>query len=205
MNQQINDKLTKTFESLINTPSDINEHLLTLLNYSKECKHITELGVRWIVSTYSFILSNPNKLISIDIKHPVDWEEKVNVSERFNDIQEYAKLNNIDYSFILADTLQLEIEETDLLFIDTLHVYQQLKSELELHGNKSRKYIFFHDTTTYGFVDEIHGDLGSALKNNTSNKRGLMLAIREFLDANPHWKVDKVFENCNGLTILRRD
>jgi hypothetical protein len=34
------------------TPSDINEHIPTILKYGQECEHITEMGVRWVVSTW---------------------------------------------------------------------------------------------------------------------------------------------------------
>ena len=47
----------------------------------------------------------------------------------------------IDFLFTEADVLKIEIEETDLLFIDTYHAYQQIKGEFELHGNKAKKYI----------------------------------------------------------------
>jgi hypothetical protein len=80
-----------------------------------------------------------------------------------------------------------------------------LSEELKLHGNKAKKYIIFHDTTTYGFFDEIHEDLGSNLSKTVSIKRGLQIAISEFLATNSEWSIDKVFTNCNGLTILKRN
>ena len=85
-----------------------------------------------------------------------------------------------------ANTLDLEITPTDLLFIDTDHSYKQLSAELELHGNKSQKYIICHDTTTYG--DK------------------LVPAIFEFLNKNNgDWIMDKHFKHNNGLTILKRN
>ena len=50
----------------------------------------------------------------------------------------------IDFSFHVADTRKIEIEETDLLFIDTEHNYEQIQKELELHGNKARKFILVY-------------------------------------------------------------
>ena len=47
------------YNNLVNTPSDINEHLPTLRKYAEECDHITEMGVRWIVSTYAFLAAKP--------------------------------------------------------------------------------------------------------------------------------------------------
>jgi hypothetical protein len=63
----------KTLEEIYNEKcadihSDIFEHLPTLKRYAKECEHITEMGVRWVVSTYALMMGKPKKLISIDIK-----------------------------------------------------------------------------------------------------------------------------------------
>jgi GT2 family glycosyltransferase len=91
--------------------------------------------------------------------------------------------------------LKTEIEETDLLFIDTLHTYKQLSQELTLHGNKARKYILIHDTNTWGSKDEVETD---------SEKKGELIAIEDFLTQNPHWKIVERIEESNGLMILER-
>lgn len=195
-------KIEKTYNDLVNMRSDINEHLPTLKKYAMECDHVTEMGVRAIVSTYAFAVAKPKKLVCIDIIHPAndEWNSKYGSGERFDDIQQYCKENNVEYQFILGDTRKIEIEETDLLFIDTLHNYNQLKRELELNANKAKKYIIFHDTETYRFSNETN-DNGS---NLVDNKVGLWPAIEEFLAINPEWKIHEIFKNCNGLTVLKR-
>jgi hypothetical protein len=189
----INTKL----ENLINTPSDINEHLLTLLEYGKECEHITEMGVRWIVSTWAFLKSSPKKLISYDIQHPSKWQADLNnVYFTANDL-------DINYSFKLANVLDIDIEQTDLLFLDTWHAYKQLKVELDKHNNKVNKYIIMHDTSNYEFRDE-EGYEVLGFYSNTEEKKGLWPAIEEFLQNNPQWELHKRYTNNNGLTILKR-
>lgn len=173
-------------------PSDINEHLPTLKKYAEECEHITEMGVRWIVSTFAFMMGKPKTLISYD------YDDTPNISV----VYELAEMEGIDFRFEKADTRNLTIEETDFLFIDTLHHYDQLKIELELHANKSRKYIGFHDTTTFEFVGEIYTNDPNAA--NTEEGKGLWKAIEEFLEVNPQWEVYERFTNNNGLTILKR-
>ena len=168
--------------------SDIREHLFTLMAYGMECEHITEMGVRDVVSTWSFLSAKPKTLVCIDIEDcPV--EEALETSKEIG----------VDMTFIKADTIaeDFEIEETDFLFIDTLHTYAQLKEELKKHGNKARKYLGFHDTTTYGRVDQ---DGSSSLYHS-----GLIPAIMEFLEENPHWQICNIYENNNGLTLLRRN
>lgn len=176
--------LQQTYDELCARPSDINEHLPTLKKYAKECEHITEMGVRWVVSTYALLMGKPKKLISYDI-NPIDSVP----------IQQMVK-GDTDFEFRVANTLDLEIEETDFLFIDTLHNYNQLKGELELHGNKARKYIAFHDTTSFEWIGESY--------EGKVDEKGLWPAIEEFLEVNPHWEVHERFTNNNGLTILKR-
>ena len=88
--------------------------------------------------------------------------------------------------------MTVEIEPTDLLFIDTLHNYSQLKKELELHAGNVKKYIIFHDTVTYGFVGE------------SGDPKGIAFAINEFLNENPGWYVREQWMNNNGLLVVAR-
>jgi hypothetical protein len=178
--------LEKKYIELCNRKSDINEHLPTLKKYTEQCETIVEMGVRYIVSTYAFMMGMPKKITSIDIKHPKEYGGKI------DDVVTLAKENNIDFEFILGDTRIIEIEETDLLFIDTWHIYDQLKIELENHSNKVRKYIILHDTTLFEFNGEGFGYLG------------LWPAIEEFLKNNNKWIICERYVNNNGLTILKR-
>lgn len=177
-------QLQEIYERLCNQPSDINEHLPTLKKYAEECEHITEMGVRWIVSTYALLLGKPKTMISYDI-NGIDWKP----------IEEMVK-GDTNFKFEVANTLNLEIDETDLLFIDTLHNYTQLKGELQLHGNKARKYLVFHDTTSFEWIGESY--------EGKMDEKGLWYAIEEFLEANPHWEIHQRYTNNNGLTILKR-
>jgi hypothetical protein len=176
--------LEQLYNEKCSIPSDINEHLPTLKKYADECEHITEMGVRWVVSTYALLMGKPKKMISYDI-NGINWEF----------IREMVK-DDTDFTFQVANTLELEIEETDLLFIDTLHNYNQLKGELDIHGNKARKYLVFHDTTSFEWLGESYED--------KMGEKGIWYAIEEFLETNPHWVLHERFTNNNGLTILKR-
>lgn len=190
------EKINSIYEKQCETPSDINEHLPTLFRYAKECKHITEMGVRWVSSTWPLLLSEPKKMFSYDIvKHP-----------QIDDVLELTKVYEIDYKFIEADVLKVEIEETELLFIDTLHTYNQLTRELELHSNKCSKYIILHDTTYFGESDEIiYEHASNEIKNVETKKQGLWNAVLDFLDTKEGqvWEVQERYTNNNGLTILK--
>jgi hypothetical protein len=190
-------KIELIYEKHCKTPSDINEHLPTLLKYAKDCNHITEMGVRWVSSTWPFLLAKPKKMISYDIlKHP-----------QINQVLEITKEYGIDYGFFEEDVLKLEIEETELLFIDTLHTYNQLLCELDLHSEKCTKYIILHDTTFFGDVDEvIYEHASSEIKTKSKTKQGLWNAVVDFLETKKGkmWEIGERFTNNNGLTILKR-
>lgn len=180
------DTINQVYTHHCNRFSDIYEHLPTLKKYAEEVDTVVEMGVRWVVSTWAFLAAKPKNMISIDIDNP----SKYNIP--IEQLEALANESGIPYKFVQADTTKIEIEECDLLFIDTWHVYDQLKKELELHGNKAKKYLIFHDTTTFGESGETEGH------------KGLQPAIDEFLKDNAHWSVKEVFTNNNGLTILQR-
>lgn len=191
--------ITKLYNNSIENPMmfnsiDIFEHLKTLKQYGEECGHITEMGVRWGSSTLAFIMAEPDKLVSYDIQSTPEIQNILKESQQL-----------INHDFILADTLNIEIDNTELLFIDTLHTYNQLKKELELHSPKVSKYIILHDTTTFGRVNEvIYNHASSIIKNLEVNKTGLRTAMEDFLNENNDWEILMDKTNNNGLTILKR-
>jgi cephalosporin hydroxylase len=176
--------------------SDINQHIETLYDLGKECSHITEMGVRWVSSTWPFVYSKPDKMISYDIKKNPNIEKVISLCEEYS----------INYEFEEKDVLEVEIEPTELLFIDTLHTYNQLIKELELHSNKVSKYIVLHDTTHFGRIDEvIYSHASDIIKKSKTTKQGLMTAIEDFLltELGQSWEIFRIYTNNNGLTILK--
>ena len=178
----ISASLQKMFDYCVSTPIDIHEHMHTLRKYAQECDHITEFGTRFVISTYGFMAGKPAKLLTYDLTpHYNIWQAAA-----------IAKENNVEFAFMERDTTRVEIEPTDLLFIDTEHSYKQLSKELALHADKARKYMIFHDTVSYGYVNE-DGTAG-----------GLMPAIEEFLERDNTWRIKERFDNCNGLLVLEK-
>ncbi len=163
--------IEEKYIELYNTPSDINEHLPILKHYADQCNHVTEMGVRGAVSLYAFLSSRAKKVVAIDI------------------VEGYRPPEINKLQFICGDTTKIEIEQTDMLFIDTAHNYKQLSKELELHTGKVNKFIAFHDTETFG----INGDDGG---------KGLIYAIDELLYENKAWKILYVTHRNNGLMII---
>jgi len=196
------DLIEKYYQEKCVKQSDINEHLPVLRALAEECDHVTEMGVRDVVSTWAFISAQPKVLRSYDIVKSDNIEKAL----------ELAPQIGVDMKFTEADVLKIEIKPTELLFIDTLHTYSQLKKELELHASKVSKYIVFHDVVTYGHIPEpsqfnTHNGIvkqhDKILANYVENDLGIMPAIEEFIDEND-WKVKKFYTNNNGLLIIER-
>ena len=189
--------LEKKVAEITRKPSDINEHIPTLLRYATGCDHVVEMGVRWIVSTWAFLAAKPNKVTSYDLFHPSKY------GGNLDEVYDVAKEVNVEFSFFEANVLDVEIEECDLLFIDTWHCYNQLIRELRKHSSKAKKYIILHDTTKFGHVDEKnHRD--QVFEDALAKKQGLKPALNDFLAESDEWQIEKVYTNNNGLTILKR-
>lgn len=176
--------LEEEYQLACKCESDINEHLPKLREYAEKCHHITELGTRYGNSTIAFMSSCPRKFISYD----------VTPNDRIEYLQMVAKDANINFEFRNENVEQIEIEETDLLFIDTNHHAPQMSNELKLHAHKTRKYIIMHDVETFGY----------GLTGGQGGEPGLWYAINPFLESHPEWQIAEHFKNNNGLLILAR-
>lgn len=188
--------LEEKIKQITHQTSDINEHIPTLTKYGMECNHITEMGVRGILSTWAFVAAAPVTLRSYDIQHPSTFGGDI------SEVEDYCKKINVDFTFTLANVLHIDIEKTDLLFIDTWHAYKQLKAELNRHSNKVNKYIILHDTTSFENHDESSYESWGG--EWISEGIGLWKAVTEFISGDSEWEIAERFINNNGLTILKR-
>ena len=156
--------------------TDIIEHLRTLIILAGECNHITEMGVREGVSTFALIDGlKKGSLTSYDVVYPPPENLIVMYENAFD--------KGIRFRFILGDSTKIKMEETDLLFIDTLHTNKQLTKELKLHSDKVGRYIVLHDTE--------------------SCKKELWPVVQKLVKKGI-WKIKTHYKNNNGLTILER-
>lgn len=193
------------YNELCKTPSDINEHLPTLYRYASECTTVTECGVRAVVSSYAFANALRNKphsrLIQVDLK----WHNNI------GDFQKICAKEGVHTSFCGMSDLECPLQDTDLLFIDTWHVYGHLKRELAYWHSHVSKYIIMHDTE----IDAVQGEtIRNGWDYNKQSRetgipvheilKGLRPAIDEFLSSHPEWKLEAEYTNNNGLTVLKR-
>ena len=193
-----------------NESSDIMEHIMTLYKYAKECDSVFETGVRGCISSWAFLyglLDNNNN----ESKKRFFLNDIVNCD--INDLLEISKnFDNINVKYEWKNNLDIEFSENyDITFIDTWHIYGQLKRELEKFSKITNKYIIMHDTT----IDEIYGESirgGGNIQAESERSgipveeiaKGLGPAIFEFLRNHPEWYIKEKYTNNNGLTILAK-
>lgn len=170
------------YQRAARTPGDINEHVPTLFALAQQCPRVTEFGTRYGISTIAFAASRPRVLTCYDLERHPDVDG----------IEAAAKEAGVDFRFVQANVLHVDILPTDLLFVDTLHTGDQVEAELARHGDKASRFIAFHDTETFG----EHGELPGS--------PGLNGAIRAYFEARPEWRLKAHYPNNNGLTVYER-
>ena len=199
----------REYTILVSTPSDIFEHLPTLKKYASECESVLELGVRKCVSSWALAMG----LLENGLPKKKMIMNDINICNTAT-IEAAAKRVGLELVRIWKNNLELDLlEEVDMIFIDTWHVYGQLKRELARFAPSTKKYIIMHDTT----VDEWHGETSRNIHKYDVEKqsresgfpveeilKGLWPAIDEFLNENKQWLLHERWTNNNGLTILKR-
>lgn len=127
----------------------------------KGCESYTEFGVNQGTTLCTALFSGVKKARAVELD-----PKRYNLAKHH--FEKYVKENNVDFNLIAGDTLTIDIEETDVLYIDTRHVYEHLTKELARHGHKAKKYIIFHDTVA---------------------GRRLDVAVKEYVQKNPQWEI----------------
>jgi predicted O-methyltransferase YrrM len=207
--EQARSKLQERFDAIRSDGGDIHQHVQTLADLARSCGSVVELGVRHVVSSWAFLYGlcrsdlPLRRLLLVDINE-TDISEFAGTAALVGVNVEAAWTNDLD--------LDLEGQSFDMVFIDTWHVYAQLKRELAKYAPHARKFIVMHDTT----VDAVHGEsvrLGMNTREQAALtgfpeaeiRRGLWPAIDEFVKANgSEWRIRARYHNNNGLTILER-
>jgi hypothetical protein len=150
--------------------------LFALAQHVQTC---TEFGVRGGVSTIATLYAQPLTMRCYDL----------NPCRIIDELQ--AVRGRTDLQFFQADTRTMPvIERTELLFIDTTHTYECLKTELSRHAHMVSRFLAFHDT----FSNAVVGDDGGP---------GLWKAIGELLAQGQWAVVEHTRDNC-GFTVLER-
>lgn len=215
------ESLEDRYERLCNTPSDINEHLPMLRHLVEEGVSdpstrgsVIELGTRGAVSTTALLMGLQKNPRACRL-HVVDVDPGA-VGGALATLGPVA--GDVDLQGFVADTSHGrkavigDRPMCDVLFIDTLHTYEQLLRELRMWASDLpdydantersyvrpavRRYVVLHDTETFGEV----GEDGYA--------PGLRAAVNDWLaqenSKSVRWRILHDFKHNNGLMVLER-
>lgn len=153
------------------TPHNIDKHLPMLRHFARQCESVTELGSDIGFSTTAFLAAKPKRLLCVDVFIRPELREVLKWADKGTRVQ-----------VIQDSSLEIDpVPETDLLFIDTEHTYEQVAGELAIHAASARKYIIFHDIVSFPCI---------------------VPAIREFLNEHPEWLVREWSLIQSGLAVL---
>jgi hypothetical protein len=203
-------ELENQYQSLLSRQNDLTPYGQVLSDLTAQCSSVVEMGIGplqyGLNSTWALLhglhtstLPGAKKYTSIDM-------EDNPVNSNIYHAKEVGLNLGIDFNFILADSGTVDIEEYDLLFIDTEHTYQHLVKELNRHSGKIQKYIAIHDTSgTYEFWEDwpSHHERRGVLKD-FPEKYGMWRGVVDFLEENKDWTLYKRHEENYGMTILSR-
>jgi len=170
------------YNRILQTPNGIKKNVSVLYELAKECKHITEFGDGSGVSTTAFLNTDATL-------RTYENEKKALVDNLFKKAISQGK----DVKYYQSENTMVDIEQTDLLYIDTYHEYHHLQSQLSLHHQKVKKYLVFNGTCQYAFQGE------------SPDSKGILVCIIDFITNNSEWKFRKVETSSDGLVILERN
>jgi MMP 1-O-methyltransferase len=163
------------------TPSDINEHLSTLVSLVEgfDAHTVIELGTRGGVSTVAWLYGlarTDGHLWSVDIDPAPDFKH-----ER--------------WTFVQGDDCDPEVfkqlPEADIVFVDTSHMYDHTVRELSLYRWKARRALVLHDTN-------LRRPIGWT---RAQPEFPVRVAVEEFCADEGLTPV--FFEHNNGLAVIR--
>lgn len=161
----------RLLQSVIDAKVDISEQAQALFDIAVRCDRVTEFGSRYGDSGKVFLAAEVKSLVCYDL---VDLcAGKI--------LKEMADSKGIDFQYIIADTSKVQIEPTDLLFLDTVHNVKQILAELQ-NAAQVGKFLVFHD----------------------SNEVEVERAILNFLLDNSDWVFHSRVKEGVGLAVLSR-
>jgi hypothetical protein len=171
--------LGERYDTACLNPSELNEHLPVLYELARECGRVTDVGTGQGLAALAFLWAQPATLVCVDLAPcPLLGELE-------------ALAGRTKVVFRRGDSLQVDLGETDLLFLDTRHDAPQLRGELERHATKARKYLVLHGTTQF------------AERGETEGQPGIGPIVEEVLSQGA-FRMRQRYDNNGGLAILER-
>jgi len=171
-------------------------HLPRLRALAEGCALAVEFGVKRGASSAALLLGATH-VISYDVRETP--EARV-----------LEQLAGARWEYRLEDSRAAACPPCDLLFVDSLHTYDQVRAELAAHADHVRRWLVFHDVLTFGTVG-AKGESGEQIhpyRRGESVPRdalGIRPAIDELLIRDRSWHIAASYSDSHGLLVLRRE
>ncbi len=149
--------LEQRYQKVLHDPSDIVEHIPTLVRNVRElnAKKVIEVGVRYGVSTIAWLyalqpgVGTDGQLWAVDVSFPVPSApgepNLLDPQGGLTALPHWLFLLGNGTSKLVLDALPTDV---DIVFLDTNHVYEEVSEELKLYYPRVKKggRILLHDT-----------------------------------------------------------
>jgi hypothetical protein len=171
-------------------PRDLNERAEDIRDLAAECAHVTLMGKRreWDAI---ILAGRPKTYISYNTEHDLLTKQLHEALEAEKTLGEegYRTETFTTSTTDFATMLATDIEETDMLVLDTIPTADRTYAELTRFAPKVRKWIVLNNTILFGESGEGGGP-------------GILVGWRRFQAENPRWK--RVWEEPKqfGFSIL---
>jgi hypothetical protein len=172
----------------------ISPHLPRLRALAEGLSLAVEFGVKRGASS-SALLLGAQRVISYDL---VETREA----------KELKQIAGERWDYRIGDSREADVPPCSILFVDSLHTYEQCRAELEAHGDKAKRFLIFHDHMTFGTVG-ADGETGRHKWTYVPGKGsvpldclGIRQAIDEFMAANLCWRIAASYPDSHGLLVL---
>ena len=178
------DTIEAIYQNTLNLERDSNRHMPKLRELADNCKTVTDISIRQ-ESFIALAASKAEVVYSHSNEHNTLTDHVVKLRGKF-----VQRLSAIPQNII-------QIQPTDLLFLNTTHTANQVSKELAVFAPSVRHYIVLHNTMIYGETGEGHTEQAPV--------PGILLSVRHFMRQNPEWSVIYHSTEQFGLTVLSKD
>lgn len=196
------------YEKICDRYGDAHDYLMTLSKYARDSESVLEFGGKSVSPTWAFM--NGLKKNKKQQKRLVTYF--LQECHEFEKVKTAAQQNGIDFTLAVRENVGFLQNTHDMVYIDTWHVYGQLKRELARFHGLANKYIVIHGTE----MDKETGEsirVGHDLEFQSKQTglpveeitQGTQRAIDEFLASHPEWKLKEHLTTSYGLTVLKKE
>lgn len=183
------------YERALRSGRAIVPHLPRLRELASGCELAVEFGVKTGASSAA-LLMGAERVLSYDIAETAEARE----------MEEAASGR---WTYRIQDSRRADPVSCDLLFVDSLHTYEQCRAELARHADGVKSLLVFHDSLTFGTVG-ADGESGRQLWTYAPGAAvplsalGIRPAIDELMIRDPSWQVKAHYLDSHGLLVLER-